>query len=91
MSTSALDVQDTLLEAMAIEAKRILACCRGGELDVKDRISLTHYLHATQACAADEWRRLKELDPKKLHDEMLAKLLAEPEPNGKRQRAHHAG
>lgn len=93
-STSALDVADTLLQVLQIEATRLLDKARDGELEVGDRISLSHYLREAQACAADEWRRLREMDPKAFTDEMLARICGEEkandEPPGKPRRFRQA-
>jgi len=72
---SALDVEAKLLEAMDIEADRLLKASRSGALDKGDRINLTFYLRAVSEAAKNEVTRIEKLDPEHLNDALLEQLI----------------
>lgn len=77
MPLSAQDVEQELLEVLHLEAERLLAKARSGEpLDKGDRINLSYYLRAATDAARAELDRVEKLDPERLSDELLGKLLA---------------
>lgn len=90
---SALDVEERLLEVLDLEARRLLAKVKAGqELDKGDRINLSYFLRAATDAAAGEIARIEKLDPEKLNDKLLARLIkqagGDPDPKpGKRKRA----
>jgi hypothetical protein len=86
---SALDVEKKLLEAMDLEADRLLTASKAGSLEKGDRINLTFYLRAVSEAAKNEVARIEKLNPEALSDTMLKNLI-DQEQQPKPKKGRHA-
>lgn len=86
MGTTALDVADTLIQCIAIEANRLLEKLQSGEADALPplermalRKTLCGYLEALRGPAADELRMLTKVDLQKIETRTLERILGPSE------------